>query len=101
MVVLDVVPFCVVQGDRATVRGLNLVGMRRMGLDRPTIGLIKEAFQTVFYSGLTLEEALRQPALTVSNPAIKEIRDFLAVPKRGFTRPALKAGAGAEEEALA
>lgn len=98
MAVQDVAPFCIAQGDRATLRGLNVVGMRRMGVDRNSLKLLKDAYKTVFLSGLGLKEALDTPALTVDNPHVKVFRDFLATPKRGFSRPPKGAEAETVEE---
>ena len=98
MVVQDVAPFCVAQGDRATLRGLNLVGMRRLGFDRDSIRLVRAAYKAVFASGLRLEEALDRPELLVENPNVKTFRAFFTEPKRGFTRPA--AENAVEEEVL-
>ncbi|MCG3203887.1 MAG: Acyl-[acyl-carrier-protein]--UDP-N-acetylglucosamine O-acyltransferase [Elusimicrobia bacterium] len=87
MVPLDVAPFCMVQGDRASVQGLNVVGMRRMGINRGDISHIKAAFKTVFNSGLLLNVALEDPTLTLDNPTVKTFRSFFMEPKRGFLRP--------------
>jgi UDP-N-acetylglucosamine acyltransferase len=54
MVGKDVPPFCIAQGDRARLRGLNMVGLRRSGMSRDTISALREAFRTVFLSGLRL-----------------------------------------------
>lgn len=90
MVIMDVAPYCIAQGDRAVLKGLNVVGMRRQGADRASIKLVKDAYQAVFQSSLTLNEALEHPALLVDNPLIKKFRDFLSAPKRGFVRPRSK-----------
>jgi UDP-N-acetylglucosamine acyltransferase len=87
MVPLDVAPFCIAQGDRAELRGLNVVGMRRSGMDRTTISAVKAAYKAVFISGLTLGEALQSPELGVDNDAVRDFRSFLSQPKRGFLRP--------------
>ena len=87
MVPLDVAPFCVAQGDRAEVKGLNIVGMRRMGLDRASIQLVKEAYKTMFMNGLTLAEALTKSDLLVGDPHVKVFRDFFLDTKRGYLRP--------------
>lgn len=87
MVPLDVAPFCTAQGDRATVQGLNIVGMRRMGLDRHSIRNIKAGYKTVFMSGFTLAEAIAQPELLIEDKFVKLFRDFFLEPKRGFLRP--------------
>jgi UDP-N-acetylglucosamine acyltransferase len=43
MVSMDVPPFCTVAGDRARLRGLNLVGLRRRGFGPATIRALKRA----------------------------------------------------------
>ncbi len=45
---VDVPPFVIVQGDRARVRALNLVGLRRRGVPEPTVALLRVAFRKVF-----------------------------------------------------
>jgi hypothetical protein len=57
MAAIDVPPFCTAQGDRAVLRDLNTLGMRRAGLAREVISEIKAAYKTLFLSGLRLEEA--------------------------------------------
>jgi len=102
MVSLDVAPFSIAQGDRASLQGVNIVGMRRMGADRNSIRLIRQAYRTTFLSSLLLKDALEHPALREDNPYVKSFRKFLELPKRGFLRPSsadLKDLA--EEEALA
>lgn len=87
MVSLDVPPYGLVQGDRAVLRGINLVGLRRFGVSRETVRLVKEAFKIVFYSGQGLEEALSHPIFKSTDPCVNEIKIFLSDPKRGFVRP--------------
>ena len=45
----DVPPFVVVQGDRARVRALNKVGLRRRGIDEPSIVRLEKAFRALFF----------------------------------------------------
>jgi UDP-N-acetylglucosamine acyltransferase len=87
MVPFDIAPFCIAQGDRASIRGINVVGMRRMGFDRNAIRLVKDAYRAMFLSALRLEDALKTPELNVDNEAVKIFREFLSVPKRGVLRP--------------
>lgn len=44
----DVVPFVIVQGDRARVRALNVVGLRRRGVPEESIAALRVAFRAVF-----------------------------------------------------
>lgn len=96
MVGKDIPSFCNCQGDRATLRGLNLLGMRRAGLGREIVSAIKDAYQTLFLSGLPLNEALAR--VKEGNPPqqVLEMAAFIEGSKRGVMRPA--AAAQAEEE---
>jgi UDP-N-acetylglucosamine acyltransferase len=44
----DVPPFVIVQGDRARVRALNVVGLRRRGVPEASIAALRLAFRQVF-----------------------------------------------------
>ncbi len=97
MVPMDVAPHCVAQGDRATVKGLNIVGMRRMKMSRDDIRQVKNAYRAMFFDNLLLDEAVRTPELNVPNAHVKAFREFFMEPKRGFLRPA-KSGSESESE---
>jgi UDP-N-acetylglucosamine acyltransferase len=56
----DVPPFVVVQGDRARVRGLNVVGLRRRGVPEGHILALRRAVRKLWLSGATRQEALRE-----------------------------------------
>jgi UDP-N-acetylglucosamine acyltransferase len=90
MVPLDVAPYTIAQGDRAVLRGLNIVGMRRAGLSRQSIKAVKQAYKAIFLSGLPLNEALQHSDVLVEDPHVVLFRTFLQTPKRGFVRPSLK-----------
>ncbi|MFH1724656.1 MAG: acyl-ACP--UDP-N-acetylglucosamine O-acyltransferase [Elusimicrobiota bacterium] len=92
----DLPPFCLVQGDRATLRGLNLLGMRRAGLKHDVIRSIKDAYKTLFVSGQTQEAALAQLKAGGQPPEVLELVEFIEASRRGIVRPAV--GAQAEEE---
>ena len=47
MVTKDVIPFGLVHGPRAELDGLNLVGLKRRGLDREEIGALRRAFEAL------------------------------------------------------
>ncbi len=48
MVTHDVPPFCNASGDRARLRGLNVIGLRRRGFDATRIRTIKRAYRLLF-----------------------------------------------------
>jgi UDP-N-acetylglucosamine acyltransferase len=71
VIVQDVAPYCMVQGDRATVAGLNAIGLQRNGFSEEQLGRVKDAYRTVFRQKLTLAEACR--ALEERYPGAPEI----------------------------
>lgn len=89
MVPMDVPPYCIAQGERAKLIGLNLVGLRRGGLDRKVILEIKRAFKLLFRSGKRLEEALAELEAAPRCPEVQHMIDFCRASQRGLT-PAKK-----------
>ena len=96
MVGKDIPPFCVAQGDRATLRGLNVIGLRRSGLPRETISAIREAYKVLFLRGITQEAALAELKRSNQPKEVLGMIAFVEASKRGVMRPAI--GAQAEEE---
>jgi len=86
---LDIPPYCTAQGDRAKLRGLNMVGLRRGGFSRETISQIKNAYKTLFLEGLRLDEAVRKMENQNPGPEVREFSEFVRRSKRGITRPSL------------
>ena len=78
----DVPPFVVVQGDRARVRGLNYVGLRRRGVPEPSIEALEAIVRTVWMSRKTRSEAL---AAVIGrgepdDPFVRRLLEFLRRP---------------------
>lgn len=94
MVVQDIPPFTLAQGDRARLVGLNLVGLRRRGFSSETMKAIKAAYRTVFLSGLLLEDALARLSSSPAVPEVVEFAAFLRGARRGISRPGASAGLG-------
>ncbi len=94
----DVPHFCTCQGYPAVLRGLNGVGLRRAGFARESVSAIKQAYKTLFLSGLRLEEAMERVRRESRDPKVAEMLDFIAGSKKGVMRPA--SGTEAKEEAV-
>jgi UDP-N-acetylglucosamine acyltransferase len=45
---VDVIPYALAVGHRAELAGLNIVGLKRRGFDRPTIHALRAAYQEIF-----------------------------------------------------
>jgi UDP-N-acetylglucosamine acyltransferase len=87
MVGMDVPPYCIAQGDRAQLAGLNTVGLTRQGFGEDAVGRIKAAYRLLFRSGLGLREALgRVRAELGGNEEIEELVVFIESSTRGIMR---------------
>ncbi|GIW39586.1 MAG: acyl-[acyl-carrier-protein]--UDP-N-acetylglucosamine O-acyltransferase [Candidatus Binatia bacterium] len=88
MVSLDVLPYCNATGDRASLRGLNFVGLRRRGFSSETIATLQRAYRVLFGRGLTLREALDVLRREYAGcEAVVRWLVFLQSSRRGFCRP--------------
>lgn len=83
MLPLDVPPYCIAQGERARLVGLNIIGMRRAGLSRETIMEIKRAYKALFRSGDTLNEAIAKLEATHPIKEVQHMIDFCKASPRG------------------
>ena len=82
-VLQDFPPFSLGGGRRAQVHGLNVVGLRRAGLDSPARQRIQRDQRTLYRSGLTTSEALevlKQERSAETN----ELIDFVEDSRRGI-----------------
>jgi UDP-N-acetylglucosamine acyltransferase len=68
----DVPPFVVVQGDRARVRGVNVVGLRRRGAPEESIRALQGAVRKLWLSRETQAAALEELA-TVDDPWVRRL----------------------------
>jgi UDP-N-acetylglucosamine acyltransferase len=92
MVAQDVPPYCMVHGDRAKIKGLNLIGLKRSPLDRDQIAHVKQIFRLIFDSGHTKDEAVDKiRGLAKFEKIEKQFVTFLESSTRGICRPPLEA----------
>ena len=78
----DVPPFCIMDGTH-TMRGLNVIGLRRAGFDRERIRALRNAFARLFRQKVNLKlvvEELRQEPCT---PDVTYVLNFIQQSKRG------------------
>ncbi len=88
IVVQDIPPFCNTEGNRATIRGLNLTGLRRRLDNRADIDEIKKAYRKLFESGNPLNDSAKELIENSTNEYVIKLAQFIANTKRGipFTR---------------
>lgn len=89
MVSHDAPPFATVQGDRAKLVAVNLVGMHRNGYTAEQKALVKRVFRLLFWRAGTLHqrlEFLRNTSL-FEHEVCREIVEFVAASHRGVCSP--------------
>ncbi|MGD9762991.1 MAG: acyl-ACP--UDP-N-acetylglucosamine O-acyltransferase [Candidatus Binatia bacterium] len=101
MVSQDVPPFCNATGDRATLHGLNTVGLKRRGLSREAVRALKRAYALVFQSGLRVVEAAARVRTELGGvPEVERFIAFIEASPRGVCREVRRRGdaSGADED---
>ena len=85
----DVIPFGTVMGERGHLAGLNVVGMKRRGLDHATIHAVRRAYGLLFAAEGTLAERLTQVhAAYADTPQVHDIVAFMTTEShRSFCVP--------------
>jgi UDP-N-acetylglucosamine acyltransferase len=87
MVGQDVPPYTIAAGDRATLHGLNLVGLKRRGFSDEIISHLKKAYRILVRSNLRTEEALAQIRAEVPmSPQVLHFLEFVEKSERGICR---------------
>ena len=78
----DIVPFCLAEGNRASIRSLNLVGLRRR-FDKEEIEILSKAFKTLFRKG-NLKENAQRLLNENQNENVRKMCNFILETKRGI-----------------
>ncbi len=79
----DVPPFCIMD-ETHTVKSLNLIGLRRNGIDAKRVRALKNAFLILFRGGLNMQNAIEQVESEIElTEDVRELIDFIKSSKRG------------------
>ena len=73
----DVPPYMLVEGNPAKVRSLNLVGLKRKGLNSTEIKQLRTAFKLLYRQGLPIETALSKLETVADSSYIMHLKNFL------------------------
>ena len=88
MVTNDVLPYGLVQGPRGELDGLNLVGLKRRGVDRAEIMSLRAAYQMLAQGEGTFLDRTRKLSEETDSAHVREITDFiLSNSDRSFLTP--------------
>lgn len=79
----DVPPYCMAEGNRAALRGLNLTGLRRH-VERDDIDALKSAYRDLFESGQPLKDTASELIENSDNHYVQNLCNFVLKTKRGI-----------------
>jgi len=82
----DIPPFVMAAGNRATLYGLNVVGLERRGFSREEIATLKKAYRILFRSSLSLQASLEQIEEELEGEHVRELVTFIRASERGICR---------------
>ncbi len=85
-VTMDVPPFVMAAGSRATLYGLNVVGLERRGFSREEIATLKKAYRILFRSSLSLQASLERIEEELDGEHVRELVTFIRTSERGICR---------------
>jgi UDP-N-acetylglucosamine acyltransferase len=88
MVTNDVLPHGLVQGPRGDLDGLNLVGLKRRGVERSEITALRAGYQMLAQGEGTFLDRARKLAEETDSKHVREMTDFiLSATDRSFLTP--------------
>lgn len=83
----DICPFVLAEGNKAEVRGLNSIGLRRKGFTDEQLSNLKKAYRILFRQGLALKDALDELEKNYNKDKnIMYLVEFIKSSNRGITR---------------
>jgi len=82
----DVPPYSMVDGNPATLRGLNVIGLKRANISSDAMRAIRRAYKVLFSSGLARTNAVAQVKEQMNEfPEIQRVLEFIEISKRGIS----------------
>jgi UDP-N-acetylglucosamine acyltransferase len=88
MVTNDVIPYGLVQGPRGELDGLNLVGLKRRGVERSEITALRAGYQMLAQGEGTFLDRARRLGDETDSAHVREVIDFiLSASDRSFLTP--------------
>ncbi|MEY3395950.1 MAG: acyl-ACP--UDP-N-acetylglucosamine O-acyltransferase [Verrucomicrobiota bacterium] len=88
-IVQDIPPYMIIDGNPASTRGLNAVGLQRRGFSEDDIRDLKSAYKRLFLKkDISLSNAVSSLKATAaaSNPHVEHLIHFIENSQRGVTR---------------
>jgi len=87
IVTQDVPPYVTYAGNPPSPYGLNAEGLKRRGFSAESIAALKQAYRTLYKSGLSLADARAElERQAAGSPEVRVFAEFLATSTRGIVR---------------
>jgi UDP-N-acetylglucosamine acyltransferase len=97
-VTADVVPYGFVFGPRARLCGLNIIGLRRRGLDKIQLHRVRAAYKYLFAGpGVLAERMATARAEYSDSPHVTDMLDFMSTPSKHGLITTLSRATGEDE----
>ncbi len=80
----DLPPYCMAEGNRAKLRGLNLTGLRRNLESKDEINALRVAYKELFERGKPLAQTAKELLESSNSESVKNIAQFVLETKRGI-----------------
>ena len=81
-VLYDVIPYGLSTGNRNTLQGLNLIGLRRAKFDNKEILGLSEAYKEIFATKNLSENISKLNGIFKENPLVKDVIEFITKDKK-------------------
>lgn len=79
----DIPHFCLAEGNRAYIRGLNLIGLRRR-FEKDEVEAINKAYKFIFNQGVSIKEQSEILLDETTDKNVKKMCEFIINTKRGI-----------------
>ncbi len=84
VVTQDIPPYCLAEGNRAKLKGINLIGLRRRFENKEDINEIKKTYKTLFRTSKALKDTAQELLKKANNEHIKLMCNFVINTTRGI-----------------
>ncbi len=85
----DIPPFCLAQGNRAVVKSLNIVGLRRR-FEKEDINALNDAYKMIFRSTEAMKDVAQNLKKQTNNKKVIMLCDFILNTQRGIPYERIK-----------
>jgi UDP-N-acetylglucosamine acyltransferase len=79
----DIPPFCLAEGNRAVVKGLNAIGLKRR-FETEDIRAIQSAYRKLFRSNTAIKDVAQELLKNETNEKVSQLCNFIIDTKRGI-----------------